>query len=437
MDQKLLYMLPQDREAITEKFKKHRKLFDRETLSGIYSIFDEVGEHGDEGVLRVTERFDGVKTERIVLTESFISHSLQSLSPQLRSAIEQAVRHVQEVNSVLLPKSWQLEIRPGTVVGETVRPLESVGIWIPARKGPLISTAVMLVAAAKTAGVKRITVGMPPLPNGLGDPGTAAAAKLAGADLLVIGNGVSVIAGFALGTESIPETDGIFGPGPGGIAAAMSVATMYGKKTAVGFGPTECAVFADESADPMRIAFDLINEAEHGPDSSAVLVTTSEQLAKEAEIQLRAAISNIEDERRRSYLQTVFGEKGKGAIIVTPSLEEACEWINGFAPEHLMIVCSERNTGLVLEQIRNAGEILIGESTPFSAANYAIGITAVLPTNQYAKSFSGITARDMVKYSTIGKLSKEALEQLYPIIQEMGAYEHLPAHVKAADIRFS
>jgi histidinol dehydrogenase len=160
-------------------------------------------------------------------------------------------------------------------------------------------------------------------------------------------------------------------------------------------------------------------------------------LAKEAETRLREAILSIEDERRRSYLQAVFSEKGKGAIIVTPSLEEACEWINGFAPEHLMIVCSERNTGLVLEQIRNAGEILIGESTPFSAANYAIGITAVLPTNQYAKAFSGITARDMVKYSTIGKLSKEALEQLYPIIQEMGTYEHLPAHVKAADIRFS
>jgi len=190
---------------------------------------------------------------------------------------------VQDANLAMLPKTWEKQIRPGTVNGENVVPLDSVGIWIPARKGPLISTAIMLVVAAKTAGVKKIVVGMPPLKEGLGDQGTVAATKLAGANQFVIGNGVSIIAGFAQGTNSIPEVDGIYGPGPGGIAAAMSVAMTYGKKSVLGIGPTESVIFADETADPLKIAYDLINEGEHGPDSSSILVTTSTNLAHKVE----------------------------------------------------------------------------------------------------------------------------------------------------------
>jgi histidinol dehydrogenase len=334
----------------------------------------------------------------------------------------------------MLPKTWEKEIRPGTVIGENVVPLDSVGIWIPARKGPLISTAIMLVVAAKTAGVKKIVVGMPPLKNGLGDPGTIAAAKLAGADQLVIGNGVSIIAGFAQGTNSIPEVDGIYGPGPGGIAAAMSVAMTYGKKSVLGIGPTECIIFADETADPLKIAYDLINEGEHGPDSSSILVTTSTNLAIKVETLLWKCIDEVE-EKRRQYLQNVFGYNGKGAIIVASDVEEAFDFINWFAPEHLMIVCNNEIEKHALTSINNAGEILIGKYTPFSAANYGIGITAVLPTNHFARAFSGVTSKDMVKYSTIGRLSKDALQEIYPIIKEIGNYEQLPCHVKAADIR--
>lgn len=430
----MIFKIPEQSERLAERFKTHKTLFNRDVLHGVLSIFDEVALKGDEAIRSLTMKYDGVDMDGLILSNDYVEECISSLSPSLRSAIEQAIRNVEDANLAMLPKSWEKQIRPGTVIGEHVVPLDSVGIWIPARKGPLISTAIMLVAAAKTAGVKQIVVGMPPLKNGLGDQGTAAAAKLAGADQFVIGNGVSIIAGFAQGTNSIPEVDGIYGPGPGGIAAAMSVAMTYGKKSVLGIGPTECVIFADETANPLNIAYDLMNEGEHGPDSSSILVTTSANLAQKVEALLWKCMDEIEGNRKQ-YLQNVFGSKGKGAIVVASDIDDAFDFIDWFAPEHLMIVCDKETENRALTRINHAGEILIGEYTPFSAANYGIGITAVLPTNHFARAFSGVTSKDMVKYSTIGKLNKSALQELYPIIKEMGNYEKLPCHVKAADIR--
>ncbi|MCU6708119.1 histidinol dehydrogenase [Paenibacillus sp. J5C_2022] len=430
----IVFKVPEQNELLTERFKTHKTLFNREVLNGVLSIFDEVANKGDEGIRSLTTKFDEVVLDEMVLSNDYVEGCKSSLSPTLRSAIEQAIRNVRDTNLAMLPKTWEKQIRPGTIIGENVVPLESVGIWIPARKGPLISTAIMLVVAAKTAGVKKIVVGMPPLKNGLGDQGTVAAAKLAGADQFVIGNGVSIIAGLAQGTNSIPEVDGIYGPGPGAIAAAMSMAMTYGKKSVLGIGPTECVIFADETADPLKTAYDLINEGEHGPDSSSILVTTSINLAHQVEALLWKCIDEVEG-KRRQYLHNVFGSNGKGAIVVASNIDEAFDFINWFAPEHLMIVCDKETEKRALTSIDNAGEILIGEYTPFSAANYGIGITAVLPTNHFARAFSGVTAKDMVKYSTIGRLSKDALQEIYQIIKEMGNYEQLPCHVKAADIR--
>ena len=432
-NQSIVFKIPEQNDLLRERFKTHKTLFNRDVLKGVLSIFDEVANQGDEGIRRVTTKFDEVDLGELILSNDYVEECISLLSPSLCAAIEQAIRNVKDANLAMLPKTWEREIRPGTVIGEHVVPLESVGIWIPARKGPLLSTAIMLVVSAKTAGVKKIVVGMPPLRNGFGDPGTVAAAKLAGADQFVVGNGVSIIAGFAQGTNSIPEVDGIYGPGPGGIAAAMSVAMTYGKKSVLGIGPTECVIFADETADPLKIAYDLMNEGEHGPDSSSILVTTSPTLANEVETLLWECIDEVK-ENRRQYLQSVFG-KGKGAIVVASDVETAFDFINWFAPEHLMIVCNKKIENFALTRIKNAGEILIGEYTPFSAANYGIGITAVLPTNHFARAFSGVTSKDMVKYSTIGRLSKDALQEIYPIIKELGNYEQLPCHVKAADIR--
>lgn len=347
----LIYKFPEHNELLATRYQSHKTLFNRDVLHGVLSIFDEVARSGDDAIRSLTERFDGVVVHDLVLTDDYVDKSVHSLTPPLRAAIERAIQNVREVHAALLPRSWEKEIRPGTIIGESVKALESVGIWIPARKGPLISTAIMLVVAAKEAGAKKIVVGMPPLKNGQGDQGTVAAAKLAGADQFVIGNGVSIIAGFSQGTESVPELDGIFGPGPGGIAAAMSVAMTYGKKSVLGIGPTESVIIADETADPLLLVHDLINEGEHGPDSSSLLVTNSAVLAHKVEKLLWNCIDEVE-EKRRQYLQSVFGPSGKGAIIVTPDIAKACDFVNWFALEHLMVVCGEPNERLILEQTK-------------------------------------------------------------------------------------
>jgi len=394
-----MYRWPAEKERLEARLAARRGLFDRKTLEGVLDLFDDVKRRGDAAVLDATLKFDGVALGRLTLDDAHVTHCISALSPSLREAVDTAIRHVREVNLALLPESREFGIRPGTVVGERAVPLDAVGIWIPSRKGPLLSTAIMLVTAARAAGVGTVVVGMPPRPDGLADPATAAAAKLAGADRIVVGNGVAVIAAFACGTASIPETDGVFGPGPGGIAAAMFAAMMRGKRSAPGIGPSDCAVLAERTAESLRR---IIAESEPP---------------------------------RRGYLEAVFGPSGRGAIVIASDLDRACAFLNDYAPEHLMIVCEPETEREALKRIRHAGEILLGPDTPFSAANYGIGITAVLPTNRFARAYSGVTARDMMKVSTIGRLNEDALRGIAPVIREFARCEGLSAHQAAADIR--
>ncbi len=428
-----VFTLPKDEAALRERLAPRKKLLDSSLIADITALFNNVAESGDNAVKEATERFDRIKIDEVRVSNTYISQCMNNLSPLLKKAVEKAINNIREVNEALMPPAdWRKEIRPGTVIGEKISPLDSVGLYIPARKGPLISTALMLVTAAKVAGVENIVVGMPPQENGLANPSTVAAAHIAGADSIVMGNGVAILAGMTVGTESIPEVSGMFGPGPAGIAAAMSVAFSYGKKTVVGIGPTDCAVIADDSADPDWIARNLMCEAEHGPDSSVLLATTSEALAKKVAEALIKRIPRI-DEKRRTILSKVFGREGMGAVAILSDIKEAVRIIDEFAPEHLMVACREDMQEEILSMIRNSGEILLGHNTPFSAANYAIGITAVLPTNGFASAFSGITCKDMIKTSTIGSLSEEALKELKDTIRALGEQEGLPCHIGAAE----
>ena len=427
-----LFKLPDEDEILRKRLTPRKNLLDSSLIADITAIFKNVAASGDNAVIEATEKFDHIKISSARVSDKYITRCLSELSPGFRNAVEKAINNIKEVNEALMPEPyWQREIRPGTIIGEKITPLESVGLYIPARKGPLVSTALMLVTAAKVAGVSNIVVGMPPQENGQANPSTVAAAGIAGADMIVMGNGVALLAGMTAGTESIPEVDGIFGPGPAGIAAAMSVAFSYGKKTVVGIGPTDCAVIADDSADADWIARNLMCEAEHGPDSSVLFATTSEKLALKVATILLERIPRV-DEKRRPILSRVFGKDGMGAIVIVPDIKNACKIIDEFAPEHLMVACSADTQEKVLSVIQNAGEILLGHNTPFSAANYAIGITAVLPTSGFAKAFSGITCKDMITTSTIGSLSENALKELRDIINSIGEHEGLPCHVEAA-----
>ncbi len=429
--QKMIYEYPGDAAEIESKLCGRKVLYDRELLRSISEIFDRVAVQTDDAVFRLTEEHDGVRVVALRISEEHIQRCCTETPESLRAAITKARNNIEEVNKRFLPETEEIvELSAGRKVGERIRPLESVALWVPARKGPLISTALMLVCAAKVAGVQRICVGMPPDEKGRANAATVAASKIAGAHEVYIGNGVGLIAGFTMGTQTIPEVDGIFGPGPGAIAAAMSIAYSYGKRTVLGIGPTDSAILCDETADPHLLACDLINEAEHGADSSAILVTTSPRVAQQTEEELEGLVSAFGDHARKEILQEVFSESGYGAIVLCGGFHDAIELVNHFAPEHLMIQC--RNYKQVASGITNAAEILIGKYTPFSAANYAIGVTAVLPTNGYARRVSGVTARDMVKVSTTAELTKEALAELLPTIEEIGKWETLPGHVMAA-----
>ncbi len=431
-----IYQYPEQWESLKHKLDCRKRLYDRSLISSINDIFLQVAETGDQAIFDLTEKFDNTSLKSIRLEKEYIRQCAAQIPETLSQAIHHARRNIEQVNEYLLSVRYHTtEIRKGTLVGEKITPLDSVGLWVPARKGPLISTALMLVGAAKTAGVKRIVVGMAPNTQGVADPATVAASAMAGATDIVVGNGVGIIAGFSMGTDAVPEVDGIFGPGPGGIAAAMSIAFSYGKKTVLGIGPTDSAIICDETANPEIMAYDLLNEAEHGPDSSSILVTTSPDIAEMTRRSLSALIDDPEV-KRKDIIRKVFSEEGLGAIIHCRTMEEVIEVVNDYAPEHMIVKCHQENEKMVLDKIRNAGEILLGEYAPFTAGNYCIGITAVLPTSGYAKNVSGITAKDMVKTSTIARLDKQALQELLPTIQELGRWEGLPSHVAAVERRF-
>ncbi len=427
-------LCPRDAATVAQRLARREALIDTALIAGVQAIFEQVRAHGDRALLDATQRYDGVALPSAAVAEPDIERAIAELPSELGAAIEQARTRIERVNRELLPKDTLREIEPGVRVGELYRALDSVALWIPCRKGPLLSTALMLVCAARVAGVPRIVALMPPRADGSADPGTLAAARLAGARECFVGNGVALIAAATHGTESLPRVAGVFGPGPGGIAVAMAMAGMFGLKTVVGIGPTDCAVLADDTADPRLVAWDLASEAEHGPDSAALLATASERFARAVAAEL-ASIIEAAPAARLSNLRHVFGEGGRGMLVVSPSFSAACALAARFAPEHLSIVCRPEAESEALASAV-AGEVLLGANTPFAAANYAIGITAVLPTNGAARALSGITARDMLRTTTLGALDANALALLTPTIEALAHYEGLPCHARAARARF-
>jgi histidinol dehydrogenase len=421
------FTLPGDRVALTRRLAPRSAPASVAELSGILALFDEVRRGGDAAVLKATLEQDGVAMPGLAVDARDVATDAAALPAELRAAIERSLANILEVNARLLPADTDDEVRAGTRVGERYRALDSVAVYVPTRKGPLISTALMLIGAARAAGVARIAMLAPPLASGRWEPQTFAAGMIAGATEFYVGNGVALIAAACQGSEIVPRTDGIVGPGPGGIAAAMGVAACLGARTVVGLGPTDCAILADESANATNVALDLMSEAEHGKDSSALLVTPSAALAARVRSEIERLLGVV-PATRRAVLEHVFGADGLGALVVGP-WDEAVALIDRFAPEHLMLVGTEAEAQA--PRIRNAGELLLGPHSPFAAANYAIGVSAVLPTNGFARSHSAVTARDFLRLCTTARLDAAALDYLAPTIIALAAAEGLPCHARA------
>ncbi|MEM5947532.1 histidinol dehydrogenase [Spirochaetia bacterium 38H-sp] len=397
-------------------------------IEAVRPIVEAVRLEGDAAVLRYTREFEGAELEPdgLRVSEEEFSRAEAELDKSLKRAIENAVENVRIFHAAQVPSAMEMiEVRPGLVAGERAMPIDSCGLYVPRGRGSFPSMVYMLAVPAKLAGVKRIVMVSPPESDGSINPACLYAAHLCGVDEVYKMGGSQAIAALAYGTESIRPVSMITGPGSAYVAAAKHLVSHI-VNTGLPAGPSESVILADSSADAWKVAIDLLIEAEHGADSSALLVTDSVSLAESVRSYLEDCIIRL-PEPRQGFVRSVMA--GYGGIIVADSMEEAAAIVNDFAPEHLML--HTREPFFTLSMIENAGEILLGENTPFSIANYATGPNAVLPTGGKAKLYSPVSVRDFIKYSSVVYASKEAFENIRDDVIRLAEFENFPAHAAA------
>jgi histidinol dehydrogenase len=411
------------------------KIFDPELMASIGSIYDDVAARGDAAVADATERFDGVKVDpdRLLVPADEIAAAHAGLAPALLDAIRVAIASVRAFNEAQMEASpdWRREIRPGVVVGERMRPIPSAGLFVPCGKGSFPSVLVMIGVPAVVAGVPEITVVVPPLPGtDRVDPAVLATAKELGIVRVVRANGPAGVAAVALGTQTIPRVAKIVGPGSPAVTAAQIIAQVHGVATNMLCGPSESLILADDSIDPIRLAADLLNEAEHGADSAALLVTDSIEVVQAVDENVVQQLAGL-PEPRRSYARSALTVLG-GAFLFE-SMDAAIDFAGDYAPEHLQI--ATRDPEVSFARLAYAGEALLGQHSPVSAANFAIGVPATLPTGGFAKINGGVTARTFLTATSVAKLTLEGLASLAPATLALADHEGFPAHAAAIRIR--
>lgn len=404
-----------------------------ERLRYVQTIIEDVERRGDQALVECTHRYDGVilTPDRLRVDRSEIAQAYDAVDDGLRSALAASIERCRRYNLWLRPPSLTLEeVEPGIVAGVKLTPVDSVGLYVPSGKGAFPSTLITLTTPAVVAGVEEIAIVLPPRPDGSVDPAALVAADLLGVSQVFRCNGVAGIAGLAVGTETLPRVGLLGGPGNPYVVAAQIAVQTVGVRLLSVLGPTESMILADDGADPDRLALDLLNEAEHGTDSAALLVTPSETLVREVQDRLPRYLQRL-PERRREFAEAALSHYG--GAIVTRTWEDAIAFANLYAPEHLQIAA--RDPFATLQQIRHAGEVLLGQDTPFSAGNYAIGVPAALPTSGFARVASGVTVWSYLKATSVAHLDAGALEALRPVIERLGTYEGFPAHVLAVTAR--
>lgn len=391
-------------------------------------VIDHVRTEGDAAVVRYARQWDAPNFEASLLraAPSDFAAARADLSPELIDAIEQAHENIRRFHTEQMPEPmWFTEVQPGIMAGEKVTPVTSVGLYVPRRKGAFPSVMLMLATPAKIAGVPHLIVLSPPTPDGKADAATLVTAELCGVDEVYVVGGIQAMAALAYGTETIPKVAKITGPGSGYVTAAKRLLTGT-VDVGLPAGPSESIILCDENVDPRLAALDLLVEAEHGPDSAAILVTHSEAVAQKALEVLPGYIAQV-PEWRRDFINNVL--TNYGGILLTSSLDESIQFVNDYAPEHLEVLTAE--PFLTLQKIRNAGEILLGHYTPIPTANYCLGLNAILPTGGFARSFSSVSVWDFLKRSGIGYLSREGYQRLQGITTTLADYEDFPAHAQA------
>ncbi|ABK14632.1 MAG: histidinol dehydrogenase [Methanothrix sp.] len=404
-----------------------REIGIQDVLQRVNDIVMDVAENGDEALRRYTEQFDGVRLESFRVSDDEIEEAYDAVDESLLRSLELAAQNIYAFHDEERTKDlWLYQVAPGVVAGQKVVPLESVGAYVPGGRAAYPSSALMCVIPAKVAGVERMVVCTPPDRSGRISPLTLAAADIAGADEIYKLGGAQAIAAMALGTESIERVEKIVGPGNIYVTAAKM---LVRGSVEIDFpaGPSEVLIIADSSADPEFVAADMIAQAEHDPSSIAVVVTTSEPLAKAIETEIP---SQIEKAERRDIVQASLE---RCAILLAESLDDALAFSNAFAPEHLELMVRDPMDALNL--VRSAGSVFLGHYTPVAAGDYATGTNHVLPTAGYARIFSGLNIDAFTKKISIQSMTADGLESLADAIIKMAESEGLRAHAESVRIR--
>ena len=395
-------------------------------------VSDDVKKRGDAALLAYTEKFDRVKLPggRIKVTEEEIQQGYDSVEPKVREAIEYAAKNIRDFHAKQLPEEmWFTEVDKGLLVGEKTTPIVDVCLYVPGGKGSFPSVLLMLGIPAVVAGVPKIVVVTPPNEQGNVDDAILAAAKIIGVTEIYKVGGIQAVAAAAYGTQSVPKCHKIIGPGNSYATAAKRVLANY-IDVGLPAGPSESIILADQDADPEKAALDWMIEAEHGPDSAALLVTHSRELVDQVLPIVERQLEKL-SERRRSFIKTNFSTYG--GVILTDSLEESIAFVNEYAPEHMEVITKE--PFVVLPQIKNAGEILLGDYTPITLCNFLLGPNAILPTGGFAKTYSSVSVFDFLKRSSVGFASKEGFERVRDKAATFATAEGFEAHALAAKER--
>ncbi len=396
-----------------------------EVVDTVREVLEAVRREGDAAVIRYGEKFDlaDLQGKPLRVGEEELAACKDELDEELKRAIGFAVESVRRVHERQRLGGLELvEVRPGVFAGERWTPIASAGLYVPHGRGSFPSVMYMQAVPAGIAGVKRIVAVSPPDRQGRIDAATLYAARLCGVEEVYRVGGIPGLAALAFGTESIPRVDKILGPGGLYVSAAKkALADQVDVGTPA--GPSEAIVLADDSADPRRAALDLITEAEHGSDSSAFLVTPSASLAETVQRELPSLLEEL-DPVRAGFVRDVLG--GFGGIVLTETLEQAVEFVNLYAPEHLQLACREPLA--LLARIENAGEVLLGQEAAFSMANYAAGCNNVIPTGGWARTRSPLSVRDFLKSSSILYVAAQGLDTLGAPVSALAGYEGFSAH---------
>ncbi|MCB9380647.1 MAG: histidinol dehydrogenase, partial [Acidimicrobiaceae bacterium] len=357
-------------------------------------------------------------------------------APEVDAAIDDAIAHLRAFNEQVMERAadWSFESEQGLTVGEKITPITSAGLFVPSGKASYPSVAYQLAVPATVAGVPQVALVVPPMPDGSGriDPAVLVVCRKLGITDVFRVNGPAGVAALGFGTETIPQVRKIVGPGSPPVACAQVEMQRYGVATMMILGPTESLVIADDSADPRLTAADLLNEAEHGTDSAVLLVTPSAALADAVDRELEAQLAVLPTARAEAA-RAALG--ANGGCVFTADLAEAAEVANRWAPEHLQLAVAPGHEAATLDLLVNAGEVLVGQHTLFSAGNFVIGCPASLPTGGFAHVSSGITAEAFLKRTAIARADAAALARMTPTILAMSAHEGFPAHANAARIR--